>query len=98
MSASRLRRSSTSRCGRAARTRDLEQRRPKQAVTDLAALPLRRVPHMALLVRIWELRDNLSGYDAASVALAEALRAPLVTADRGIAGAPAVRCEVELVG
>lgn len=67
-------------------------------MTDLAALPLRRVPHLALPVRIWELRDSLSVYDAAHVALAEALRAPLLTADPGIADAPAVRCEVELVG
>jgi len=74
---------------RAARTRGLEQRRSKQAVTDLAALPLRRVPHLALLVRIWELRDSLSVYDPAHVALAEALRAPLLTADPGIADAPA---------
>jgi predicted nucleic acid-binding protein len=81
---------------RAARTRDLEQRRSKQAVTDLAALPLRRVPHLALLVRICELRDSLSVYDPGHVALAEALRAPLLTADPGIADAPAVRCKVEL--
>jgi predicted nucleic acid-binding protein len=50
-----------------------------------------------LLARMWELRDNLSAYDASYVALAEALRCRLVTADARIAGAPGVRCAVTVV-
>jgi predicted nucleic acid-binding protein len=54
---------------------------------------LARVPHVALLPRIWQLRHNLSVYDAAYVALAEALGAPLLTADRTLAAVPGLRCE-----
>ena len=56
-------------------------------------MPLARVPHVALLPRIWQLRHNLSVYDAAYVALAEALGAPLLTADRTLAAVPGLRCE-----
>jgi predicted nucleic acid-binding protein len=71
--------------------------RARQALLDLAALPLVRVPHAPLMTRIWELRDNLTPYDAAYVSLAEALGAPLVTADRKLSRAPGLRCTVELV-
>jgi predicted nucleic acid-binding protein len=47
--------------------------------------------------RIWELRHYLSAYDAAYAALAEAHDCPLLTADRGLARAPGLRCEVRLV-
>jgi predicted nucleic acid-binding protein len=75
----------------------LDDRRSEQAVADLAALPLRRAPHLPLLPRIWELRENLTVYDGAYVALAEVLEAPLLTADERVAAAPNVRCEIELV-
>jgi len=68
-----------------------------QALGDLAALPLRRVPHLPLLGRVWELRDNLTAYDAAYVALAEALDALLLTADGAMGKASGVRCEVEVL-
>ena len=68
-----------------------------EAVADLSELPIRRYPHRALLPRIWELRHNLTPYDAAYVALAEVLGAPLLTADAKLAGAPGLRCEVELL-
>jgi len=48
---------------------------------------------MPLLDRVWELRGNLTPYDAAYVALAERLRIPLLTADQAIAAAPGVRCK-----
>jgi predicted nucleic acid-binding protein len=67
------------------------------ALDELARLPLRRVPHVRLLPRCWELRQNLSIYDACYVALAEALRLPLLTADRRLARAPGIRCDVELL-
>ncbi len=59
----------------------------QRALVDLADFPIRRYPHDALLPRIWSLRDNLSAYDAAYVALAEALDAPLLTFDQRLAGA-----------
>ena len=52
------------------------------------------MPTRLLLERMWELRDNLSGYDAAYVAAAEHLEAPLVTTDKRLAAAPGLRCEV----
>lgn len=67
------------------------------AIDDLTRLPVRRVPHLRLLARCWELRPNLSVYDAAYVALAEALQLPLLTADARLARAPGTRCEVELL-
>ena len=71
---------------RAAHRGGLDERRANQALADLAALPLRRAPHLPLLARIWELRESLSVYDAAYVALAEALGAPLLTAEGGSPG------------
>jgi predicted nucleic acid-binding protein len=68
------------------------------AVMDLAVLPVERVPHQQLLERCWEVRSNLTPYDAAYVALAEVLEAPLITADRRLAGAPGLRCRVEVLG
>jgi predicted nucleic acid-binding protein len=67
------------------------------ALARLRRLPVVRHPLMPLLDRVWELRGNLSPYDAAYVALAERLRVPLLTADQGIAGAPGVRCKVRHV-
>lgn len=83
---------------RATRAGRLDDRRSSQALADLAALPLIRVPHLPLLPRVWELRENLTAYDAAYVALAEAFGALLLTADRPLARASGVSCEVELLG
>jgi predicted nucleic acid-binding protein len=82
---------------RAARAGRLDRRRSGQTLEDLAALPLRRVSHHSLLHRVWELRDNLTAYDAAYVALAEALDALLLTADGGIGKANGVGCQVEVL-
>ncbi|MGH9057606.1 MAG: type II toxin-antitoxin system VapC family toxin [Acidimicrobiales bacterium] len=75
----------------------LPARRAELALSDLVALPLRRVPHRPLLRRCWSLRDNLTTYDAAYVALAEQLGVTLVTADHRLSRAPGLRCEVELL-
>jgi predicted nucleic acid-binding protein len=75
----------------------MEARRSRQALMDLMAIRMRRVPLGPLLPRIWALRDDLTPYDAAYVAVAEAIAAPLLTADRKLARAPGLRCEVELI-
>lgn len=76
---------------------DLGPERVQQALDDLMVLGLHRHPHHDLLARIWEMRDNLSAYDAAYVALAEALPAVLVTCDRPLGGAPGHVAVVEVV-
>jgi len=75
----------------------LDARRAGFALADLAALALRRASHRPLVARCWELRENLTVYDAVYVALAEALEATLLTADGRLARAPGLRCEVELL-
>ena len=75
----------------------IDEERTQQALNDLAVLRLVRMPHQPLMGRIWELRHNLTPYDAAYVALAEALDATLLTADGKLARAPTLRCEVELI-
>jgi predicted nucleic acid-binding protein len=76
---------------------DLEATRGVEALEDLADLPLTRYPHDLLLPRIWELRRNLTAYDAAYVALAEALAAPLVTRDAALASVRTHHARVELL-
>lgn len=71
--------------------------RAASAVADLAELPVRRASHRPLLDRCWQLRDTVTAYDAAYVALAEALDVPLLTADGRLARASGPRCAVELV-
>jgi predicted nucleic acid-binding protein len=79
---------------RAVRAGELAPDAAHAALDDLADLPLRRAPHRRLLPRAWALRENLSFYDALYVALAERLRAPLMTLDGRLAGAPGVQAEV----
>lgn len=74
----------------------LDGRRAGRALDDLAALPAQRAPHRPLLARCWELRDNLTLYDAAYVALAEAMRAALLTGDRRLARATGPQCPIEV--
>lgn len=75
----------------------LDPRRVRLALDDLQELPLQRVEHTTLLWRCWELRDNLTVYDAAYVALAEALQAPLLTGDRRLSRSTGPRCTIEVV-
>lgn len=82
---------------RYARVGGLDATRGSQALDDLADLPLARYPHEPFLARIWELRDNLTAYDAAYVALAEALGAPLVTRDAALAAPRVHRARVEVL-
>lgn len=78
--------------------RKLDEADARSCMAALDALPVARYPHGTLGERAWELRHNLTPYDAAYVALAEALDATLVTGDRAMAAAPGVRCRVEVVG
>jgi len=71
--------------------------RCRAALDDLADFPLSRYAHDFILPRIWQLRANLTAYDAAYVALAEALDAPLLTRDKGLATAPGHQARIELV-
>ncbi len=71
--------------------------RAKVALSDLAALPVRRISHRPLVERCWELRHAVTVYDAAYVALAEALEIPLLTADARLSRAPGLRCRVDLL-
>jgi predicted nucleic acid-binding protein len=82
---------------RAVRSGAVDGEEARRALFDLSRLPLARASHTPLLSRIWELRDNLSAYDAAYVALAELIAAPLVTSDGAFMRAPGIRCEIDLV-
>jgi predicted nucleic acid-binding protein len=70
--------------------------RADEAVQDLLDLRLTRYPHLLLLPRIWQLRQNLSAYDAAYVGLAEKLGASLITRDAHLAAAPGHAAKIEL--
>jgi predicted nucleic acid-binding protein len=73
---------------RLARSGAIDDRRASEAVADLAATRLVRYPHAPLRERVWQLRDNLTSYDASYLALAEALDDPLLlTGDGGLATA-----------
>ena len=65
-----------------------------QAHADLLDLTIESWPYELLAARAWELRHNLSSYDASYVALAELIEGTLVTLDERIGGAPGLRCTV----
>lgn len=76
---------------------DLSDERFRGAVDDLLAMPITRFPGGPLMVRAFELRANITAYDACYVALAEALDCPLITADRRLANAPMTTCTTEVL-
>jgi predicted nucleic acid-binding protein len=82
---------------RYAREGELDASVAAQAIDDLRDLDLQRHAHEPLLERIWQLRQNLSAYDAAYVALAEALDAVLLTCDGRLTRAAGRALHVELV-
>lgn len=77
---------------------DLSRNRFGAAIDDLEDLGLTRYPALPLVRRVFELRDNVTAYDAVYVALAERLGCVLLTADRRLAVAPGIRCGVEVLG
>lgn len=82
---------------RLVRTGALSTGRAESALADLAAMRIRRHGHLHLLARVWQLRHNVTVYDALYVALAEALDAPLVTCDGPLSEVPGHRARIELV-
>jgi predicted nucleic acid-binding protein len=74
----------------------LSARRADEAIQDLVDLRIARYPHFVLLPRIWQLRHNLSAYDAAYVELAEILGAALITRDSRLASACGHATTIEL--
>ena len=76
---------------------NLSDRRFQDAVADLGVLPITRYPIGPFMVRAFELRANVTAYDACYVALAETLRCPLLTADARLASAPTITCAIEVL-
>jgi predicted nucleic acid-binding protein len=75
---------------------EISEERAYDARGDFAELGLVRYPHQPFNDRVWEMRHNLSAYDATFVALAEALAAPLITCDARLASAPGHEAQIEL--
>jgi predicted nucleic acid-binding protein len=79
------------------RGRKFDQAAAADLIVDLMVLPVDRWHMSPLLPRMWELRDNLTPYDAAYVALAELTGAVLVTGDECISAAPGTRCDIQII-
>jgi predicted nucleic acid-binding protein len=77
--------------------KSLTERRLRGAIDDMMDLPLQSFPLAPLMHRAFELRSNVSPYDASYVAVAEALSCTLVTADGRLAKATGPRCAIELL-
>lgn len=82
---------------RFAARREISRERGRSVLVILQRLPVTRYPHELLLRRIWELRENLTAYDAAYIALAEGLNATFITRDSRLGSAPNHRATVEVI-
>jgi predicted nucleic acid-binding protein len=69
----------------------------QRALDVWAQLGMQRVGLVGLLRRMWDLRENLTAYDASYVAVAEALECTLLTADARLAGAPGPNCSITVI-
>jgi predicted nucleic acid-binding protein len=76
---------------------ELDERAGWEILDTFRWLGITRHGTFSMLDRVWELRHNLSAYDAAYVALAEALECPLFTGDARISRAPGLRCAVTIL-
>jgi predicted nucleic acid-binding protein len=81
---------------RLVRTGAIGEDRAADAMTDLADMTIVRYPQVLLADRMWELRQNMTAYDAAFVVLAEILAVPLITCDARLARTPRHRAVVEV--
>ena len=77
---------------------ELSEDRAQQALSLLVDADIERFPIAPLVLPAWELRHNVSSYDAVYVALARELRCPLITCDRALAGAPGLGISVTVIG
>lgn len=82
---------------RAVRGGTLDEVRAREALADFSSFPIERYSHEIVLGRIWELRQNITTYDAAYVALAERLDVPLLTRDRRLANATGHAARIEYI-
>lgn len=76
---------------------ELAPERGRLSLDLLAQFPIRRHGHEVLIPRIWQLRENITAYDAAYVALAEGLRATLLTRDTRLASSSGHTAKIELI-
>ncbi len=76
---------------------DITAARAEQGLADLSQLHIERYGHQPLTARIWQLRESMTAYDGAYVALAEALDAPLLTCDVKLAHAHGHRASIDLI-
>jgi predicted nucleic acid-binding protein len=77
--------------------KEMPEDRAQLAIFDFEDLPITRYPHDIFVRRIWQLRKSLTAYDAAYVALAEALEAPLLTCDARLASSRGHSAQIQLI-
>lgn len=82
---------------RLVRSGEVSATRAAEAIEDLSDLDLHRHAHLNLLTRAWQLRENVTAYDAMYVALAESLDATVITCDSPLAKAPGHRARIEAI-
>lgn len=82
---------------RLVKLKDLTASRAKLALDDYAALFIKRYAHVEFLKRIWQLRDAVTAYDGAYIALSEALNAPLLTCDRKLGRSHGHHAKIEVI-
>ncbi len=82
---------------RLVRSGEVSATRAAEAIEDLSDLDLHRHAHLDLLTRAWQLRENVTAYDAVYVALAEALDATMITCDSPLARAAGHRARIEAI-
>lgn len=75
----------------------IDEKRGAEALEDFCSFSIQRYAHDLLLSRIWELRQNLTAYDAAYVSLAEVLEATLLTCDRALTNSKAHHANIKLL-
>ena len=76
---------------------EISATRAAEAIDDLSDLDLHRHAHLTLLTRAWQLRENVTAYDAMYVALAEALDATMITCDSPLANTQGHRARIEAI-